>query len=505
MGDKLVTPDMFFELGGFNPRPTDLSGRHKILSDRKSSDLRNPQILADVLNMAKQKHDVNKKSIDYLINYNKGQQTILTKKKLVRPEINNQIVINHAQMITRNIVGYFLGTPIQYVQDGITDKKELVAELNRCVQYEDKSSVDRELGEYQSICGTAYRIIYRDGEFSDDVPFEDRSLDPSTTFVVYENSIAERPLLGVTYYDIYDDKNVMIGTKYFVYTDFGTCEVETKELIQADDIGQISEYDVGGVPIVEYPNNMWRIGDWELCIGLMDAINNLQSGRFDDIDQTVQSLLIFINAEIDSKSYGDMRKEGIVSLVNNGASKSEIKSITNNLDQSGMQMFSQQLEDLLYALLGIPSRNNRGGGGGDTGQAVELRDGWADLEIIARNKELTFKKSEKRTLKIILSIFNLDKDEDLKLMDIDIKFSRNKSNNLLVKTQSYQTLIATKTLSPVDALAIVDLVSDVNEFIERGEAFWGDDFANKATEEAEKQKALEPPMPPTPNEPLEVE
>ena len=82
MGDKLVTPDMFFEMGDFNPRPTDLSGRHKILSDRKSSDLRNPQILADVLNMAKQKHDVNKKSIDYLINYNKGQQTILTKKKL---------------------------------------------------------------------------------------------------------------------------------------------------------------------------------------------------------------------------------------------------------------------------------------------------------------------------------------------------------------------------------------------------------------------------------------
>lgn len=70
----------------------------------------------------------------------------------------------------------------------------------------------------------------------------------------------------------------------------------------------------------------------------------------------------------------------------------------------------------------------------------------------------------------------------LSLLDIDIKFSRNKNNNLLVKTQSFSTLLATKTLSPADCLAIVDIVSDVNEYIARGEAFWGDEFALKANE-----------------------
>ena len=488
MKNLIQTPDRAFERGGgYGTAPSNLTGRSKILSDRSSDDLRDKEILADVLNTSKHKHAANKIAIDYLIGYNKGKQAVLGKTKAVREEINNKVVINHAQMVTRNIVGYFLGTPIQYVQDGLNDRKELVDELNRCVQYEDKSSVDRELGEYQSITGTAYRIIYRDGEFSDEVPFEDRSLNPSTTFMVYENSIAEKPLMGVTYYDRVSDTNVIEGSKYYVYTGFGRYIVNTtsEALIKASDIGDLEPYDVGGVPIIEYPNNMWRIGDWELMIGLMDAINDLQSGRFDDIDQVVQSLLVFINAEIDSKGYDEMRKQGIVSLKNTTGTKSEITSINNTLDQGGMQMFSEQLEDLLYALLGIPSRNTRGGGGGDTGVAVELRDGWADLEIIARNKETTFKKSEKRTLKIILSIFNLDKDEDLKLMDIDIKFSRNKSNNLLVKTQAYQTLIATKTLAPVDCLAIVDLVSDVNEFVMRGEAFWGEDFANKATEQRE--------------------
>lgn len=109
--------------------------------------------------------------------------------------------------------------------------------------------------------------------------------------------------------------------------------------------------------------------------------------------------------------------------------------------------------------------------------AVELRDGWADLEVVARNKELTFKKAEKQTLRIILNILNASDKTELSLLDVDIKFSRNKNNNLQVKTQSYQTLLNTKTLSPADCLTIVDLVSDVNEYIDRGKAFWGSAFA----------------------------
>jgi hypothetical protein len=77
-------------------------------------------------------------------------------------------------------------------------------------------------------------------------------------------------------------------------------------------------------------------------------------------------------------------------------------------------------------------------------------------------------------------------------MDVDIKFSRNKNNNLLVKTQAYMNLMTTKTLSPADCLTIVDLVSDVNEFISRGESFWGTSFAGleQANVGVETSKAM---------------
>lgn len=460
-----------------------LKGRRKITTQFTPEEVRdNAEVLYAMLNQAMGIHYQNKVEIDYLLDYSKGNQEILNKVKTVRPEINNKLVINHAQMITRNIIGYFLGTPIQYIQAGDGSKKSEIDYLNRVVSYEDKASVDREIGEYQSITGTAYRIIFTDGQFADEIPFEDKSLNPSNTFVVYTNDIAERPVCGVHYYNTLDGDGMVVGVTLQVYSNYGLYIIKTDNpnaIVNANADITFQPYSVGGVPIIEYPNNMWRIGDWEFTLGLMDAINALHSGRLDDIDQVVQSLIVFINAEVDAETYDEMRESGLVMLKNTTNFQTSIETIENTLDQVGMSGFAMELENLLYAMLGIPDRNNRAGGGGDTGQAVELRDGWADLEIVARNKELTFKKAEKQALRIILNILGNSTGNRLSLLDVDIKFSRNKNNNLLVKTQSFQTLLMTKTLDPADCLSIVDLVSDVNEYIERGKAFWGEEFGGK--------------------------
>lgn len=471
-----------------------LKGRRKIVTEFSSEDLKNPANLAILVNSTMPVHLENKAEIDWLVNYKNGIQPILDKTKTVRPEINNVLVINHAQMITRTIIGYFLGTPIQYIQSGAA-KKEQIDTLNNYVNYEDKASTDKEIGEFQSIAGTAYRIIYTDGALGDEVPFEQRSLDPSTTYVVYANDVTDKPVCAVNYYRLLNNRGTEIGYKMYIYTDHGVYTVTTHG---GRSVNKTSEmvfkgYDVGGVPVIEYPNNQWRIGDWELVIGLMDAICKLDSGRLDDIDQIVQSLLVFINAEIDPVRYAEMRELGVVSLTNKTlggtATGSDVKTIVNNLDQTGISLLSTEFESMLYALIGIPDRNNRAGGGGDTGTAVELRDGWADLETVARNKELAFKKSEKQSLRIMLRILNNKMAFDLTLLDVDIKFSRNKNNNLQVKTQSYQTLLMTKTLAPADCLTIVDLVSDVNEFLSRGEAFWGDSFAGKVQSDTAVESA----------------
>lgn len=473
----------------------DLRGRRIIKMDVSREDLKDVGVVCNAINSGWAVHELNRGEIQYLLDYYKGKQPILGKVKDIRPEINNKMVLNHAQMITRKIVGYFLGNPIQYISSGTGNKKELIDELNIYTKYENKSSVDKELGEYQSITGTAYRIIYRDGEFTGrkdgEVPFEDRVLDPLSTFVIYESNISGHPLLGVTYHDVIDENDEFVGIRFYAYTEFGRYEFisQGREALTPDDLVEFKAYVVGGIPIIEYPNNMWRMGDWEFATGLMDAINSMSSGRLDDIDQIIQSLIVFVNADIDEETYKSMREEGVVMLRSTDNSRSDVKTIINGLDQNGMNLFAKELEEKLFSLVGVPDRND-GASGGDTGLAIELRDGWADLETICKNKELVFMESEKRTLDVMLHIFNIGRNEKLSKLDLDIKFSRNKNNNMLVKTQSYQSLLSTRTLNPEDCLSIVDLVSDPNDYVERGKVFWGEEFTNKQDLSSKSQKDI---------------
>lgn len=470
-----------------------LKGRSKLITQFTNDDLQsNIKNVIDCINTAMMTHSVNAMEINYLLNYHNGIQPILDKKNFTRPEINNKVVINYAQMITRTIVNYFIGTPIQYTQSGFGDesgfetKRTEIEELNRLMEYEDSSVVDMEVAKYQSICGTAYRIITTNND--DDIPFEDRCLNPTNTFVVYENDISSKPLVGVTYLPILDSNGCEQGMLYQCFTRYGLYTFTAKSSgITTEDEYTFTPYDVGGVPLIEYPNNSNRIGDWELVITLMNSIAKLQSNRLDDIEQIVQALLVFINADIDGNTYDELREKGIISLTNTTQqNKSEIKSISNPLDQIGVSNIFKELQELLFSLVGIPSREQRSSSGGDTGTAVELRDGWADLENVVRSKELYFKKCEKYKLKIITTILNKRMKFNLDVKDIVIKFTRNKNNNLLVKTQSLSNLLNTKTLAPSDCVQLVDLVTDVNDYSARGEQFWGDEYANKTTQFVEK-------------------
>ena len=128
-----------------------LKGRRVIKFDVKQKDLLDLDVLTSIINSAMGIHALNKAEIDWLIDYKKGIQPVLGKKKVIREEINNKLVLNYAQMITRKIVGQFLGNPIQYISSGFSDKKNLIDELNIYTQYENKASVDNELGSTKAL------------------------------------------------------------------------------------------------------------------------------------------------------------------------------------------------------------------------------------------------------------------------------------------------------------------------------------------------------------------
>ena len=79
---------------GYDPKP--LTGRRQIFTGEKEITRAN---VLDVLQKAIQVHRKNRQEEIYLRNYLRGIQPILKRRKDVRGEINNKIVVNIAKEI----------------------------------------------------------------------------------------------------------------------------------------------------------------------------------------------------------------------------------------------------------------------------------------------------------------------------------------------------------------------------------------------------------------------
>ena len=102
--------------------------------------------------------------------------------------------------------------------------------------------------------------------------------------------------------------------------------------------------------------------------------------------------------------------------------------------------------------------------------AVLNRDGWTDIEIVARLKELFFKKGKKQQLAVgikILQMLDLIND-DLSVLDIDLIIGRHSQDNLQTKTQAFSTLVKTGELATIDCLELSNLTNKTREMVERG-------------------------------------
>lgn len=486
-------------------------GRRKLLSSYTKSEI-NEKTLAEILPQVLREHELNASEIDYLYNYYKGRQPILDKTKIVRPEINNINLENHAFEIVEFKKSYVYGEPIQYVQKGEKEGEKINPEislLNKFMESEDKSSLDKELSEWQYICGTAYRWAEVDSkEDEDEAPFELSVPDPRRTFVVYNSGIKEYPLFSG--YISYFTKNIMTDDQIpkvvnyrevTIYTDkykyiFSEEEKqnEFKVMPQAIPIseGMVTAYplEIKGQRIIEYPLNNSRLGLIELVMSDLEAINKIKSADLDGIDQFIQSLLVFVNQEIDLPTYRKLVKEGAIQVTSSDPNKpADVKLLTNQLTHTETKVVSDDRYESMLSIVGIPRLNHKASGG-DTGQARLLGEGWTMADERAKQDELSFKKSERKMLKLVINICKYktknkdEKIENLKLSDIDIKFTRNKSDNLLVKTQGLMNM-QTSQVPPEIAFVTCGLFSDPNDVYQKAKEYYGENLWKQSSNQKE--------------------
>lgn len=443
-------------------------------------------IIAEV-NSANSIHTLNLIAMEYLYWYRRGIMPVLGRKKTVREEINNKIVVNHAEEIVDFKNGFFYTQPCFYVSrkegEEITDK---VDKLNEYLYRSGKQTADNKMVDWFHTVGKADLFVRANDD--KEVPFKAFALDPRSVFVarslepgnpvvyaVHTVTQGDKLLL-----DVWDKNNVykLSGTvKGTLATPFPDYEATAVEVVD------VKPNPLKRVPIIEYYYNSVNMGAFEAVIPLLDAINALQSDRLDGVDQFIQSLLVFYNCELGEDENGNpvtpelIRAMGAVFLKSIGDNKADLKEISSQLDQTQTQVFIDNLYDQVLSICGMPMTDRGGARYHSTGMVALVDNGWYQADTVARNTEDLFMESNLNFDEIITDILREKGLLDIKTTDFTLQFVRNETANIQSKAQAFQTLLAAgmhPELAAKKSGVSNDPVSDIKMSEKYLKMIWGD-------------------------------
>ena len=427
----------------------------------------------DILSNSIDIHETNKGETQYLQNYLYGVQDIRNKIKLTRTDINNKSVENWAWAFQDWKKAFLLGKPIQYAPLNDVANNE-ISLLNKYNTYEDKDQLDQEIYEDIFTCGRGFRYVNSSPITEDDeAPFEILNYDVLNTEVVYSSAESHEQLLAfveiskkyitqgvdpktgkkININNYYSEYNVYTrNTKYLIDNKLGTLRIiEKTPIVQNCHL------------ITEYYFNRKRMGMLEIAKDIFDDINDVENMDKDDIESFVNAIMVFNNAEITKEGMEAIKEYGAVSIKSTDQKKASVELLQSRLKSLDTQIYYLRKLSALHSILSVPQAQQSGEiSNAETGKAVLTGQGFTSASVRVGNEEKAFKKCDRNSLKVILRICRNASDsniKDLKVSDIDIKFSRDLSNNLLVKTQALINL-ATAKIPPQIANAVVGLFSD---------------------------------------------
>lgn len=194
---------------------------------------------------------------------------------------HNRVSTGFARYITNIRVGYFIGNDVQYkiVTDDDSEKQLSKTLDDLITHYNDSSNtpyIDEMLKKDLSITGRAYDLVYVN---AGEITLNLAKVDPTTCFVVYDDSIKAQPLFAVRYYQtgVLDE---LLQENYEIYTDSMIYRYhsdgglpQTNSPVNNAVLDSAEPHFFERVPLTEYKNNDERIGDWEPEIDQMDALD----------------------------------------------------------------------------------------------------------------------------------------------------------------------------------------------------------------------------------------
>ena len=459
------------------------------------------KIILDILKNSIDIHEKNRTESLYLKDFLRGIQDIyFEKQKLTRPEIDNKTVENWAWAIVDFKKCYQLGKPIQYVQLNDSGEEE-IALLNKYVRFENKKAKDMSLYEDVLTCGRGFMYKgYQKTTEDDDAPFELLVCNAEDTEVVYSSKLGNEQLGAyvqtsmkhiITTVDETTGEKKETNQLYHEYTFY----LRNRQVVFSDISGELQVVEKSSKPIImnehsitEYYVNKYRISLIEIGKDLFNDINYLESLDKDDMESFVNAIMVFTNVEVTDKEIGQIKKLGAVCINSTENKKASIELLAQRLNAQDTQTYYTRLLTSLHQILGVPMATDNGSvTSGDTGKAKLTGQGYTTAGIRAEGDETMFGMCDMEMLKGVIKCCKLSpssKIKKLNISDIEPKFNRDMSDNILTKTQALLNLYSAD-IPRKFANSIIGLFGDPNAITSEQERIFGDQVSQLGSTKTE--------------------
>ena len=375
---------------------------------------------------------------------------ILHQKQKATHKPDNRIVVNFPKYIVDTMIGFFIGNPIKTIADdeAVSDFVEYIE------QYNDQDDNNAELAKLCSIFGKGYEMYYRDEDSELCITY----LSPLEAFMIFDDSIVERPLFFVRRYTDWQ------GNEYGSISDsWGVRHFQITGGTKWTDEWSTHYFD--GVPATEYIENDERQGIFEPVLSMVNAYNKAISEKANDVDYFADAYLKILGAQAGSEDMQFIRDNRVVNFYADGddASKVIVEFMEKPSADGTQENLLERLERLIFAISMVANISDENFGSA-TGVALKYK--LQAMSNLAKTKERKFTSGMNRRYKILFSspLSKVPKDAWVQL---SYKFTPNIPANLLEEAQTaaqVEGIVSHETQLKI--LSIVDNVEDELDRIE---------------------------------------
>lgn len=389
------------------------------------------------------------KRLEKLMNYALGKHAILKRE---RDKVNNKVVVNHAEYISDFATSYFIGNPIMYSRPEANGNEAAERALLNSLRIANISHIDTELSRLLSIFGSAIELVYQDTNGVTKSAF----LDPRSNFVVDDDTVEYRELLGVRRLERKNESNKVTGETVIVYT----ATNKYTYLLKNNTLKLESTEEVlyGQTPMIEYVNKPYGQGDFEGVISLIDAYNTLQSDRVNDKEQFVNALLVIYGiiagdtTDEKIKTARELKKIGMLEMPESARAE----YITKTFQEADIELLRKSIADDIHKISKVPDLTDQNFAGNSSGVAMNYK--LLGLEQLAQTKEGYYRIGLMKRLQLYCKMLNI-RGINIDPYDIEITFKRSLPSNTLELAQMVQTL--NNTVSKETLLKQIPFIEDV--------------------------------------------